>query len=149
MVFFLYFWNLIYSLYVGRKGNVFTAFMEMVVYIATIMIAYQNPQMVVWFSSEKEVVMDLLIGFCASSISVAAVMYLHFRMYNKQQEILEEARIEAQSANKAKSAFLANMSHEIRTPINVMLGMNEMILRESESEESVNMQKVLNVLEVI
>jgi len=117
------------------KVMFFTAFMEMVVYIATIMIAYQNPQMVVWFSSEKEVVMDLLIGFCASSISVAAVMYLHFRMYNKQQEILEEARIEAQSANKAKSAFLANMGHEIRTPINVMLGMNEMILRESESEE--------------
>ncbi|MBO4501520.1 MAG: response regulator [Clostridia bacterium] len=38
----------------------------------------------------------------------------------------------ADSANKAKSDFLANMSHEIRTPINAILGMNEMILRESQ-----------------
>lgn len=117
------------------KSMLFTAVLEMIVYIGTILIAYRYPALVVWFSSEKEVVTDLLIGFCASSISVAAVMYLHFRMYNAQQKILEEARKEAQSANKAKSAFLANMSHEIRTPINVMLGMNEMILRESDSEE--------------
>ena len=41
----------------------------------------------------------------------------------------------ADSANRAKSEFLANMSHEIRTPINAILGMNEMILRESEEKE--------------
>ncbi|MBR1742248.1 MAG: response regulator, partial [Lachnospiraceae bacterium] len=38
-------------------------------------------------------------------------------------------------ASRAKSRFLAQMSHEIRTPINAVLGMNEMILRESENEE--------------
>ncbi len=38
-------------------------------------------------------------------------------------------------ANEAKSSFLSNMSHEIRTPINAMLGMNEMILRESEDSD--------------
>ena len=37
-------------------------------------------------------------------------------------------------ASHAKSRFLAQMSHEIRTPINAVLGMNEMILRESEDE---------------
>ena len=37
----------------------------------------------------------------------------------------------ADRANQAKSGFLADMSHEIRTPINAVLGMNEMILRET------------------
>lgn len=46
-------------------------------------------------------------------------------------EELEEQREIADSANAAKSRFLANMSHEIRTPINAVLGMDEMILRES------------------
>lgn len=37
--------------------------------------------------------------------------------------------------NNFKNAFVAKMSHEIKTPINTMLGMNEMILRESRDEE--------------
>ncbi|MBQ1172816.1 MAG: response regulator [Lachnospiraceae bacterium] len=37
-------------------------------------------------------------------------------------------------ANETKSQFLANMSHEIRTPINAVLGMNEMIMRETSEE---------------
>ncbi len=53
----------------------------------------------------------------------------------KQVEIAEEARAEAISANEAKGVFLANMSHEIRTPINAVLGMDEMILRESGEKQ--------------
>jgi signal transduction histidine kinase/CheY-like chemotaxis protein/HPt (histidine-containing phosphotransfer) domain-containing protein len=44
---------------------------------------------------------------------------------------LQESATEAREANKAKSVFLSHMSHEIRTPINAILGMDEMILRES------------------
>ncbi len=39
---------------------------------------------------------------------------------------------EAEHENKAKSTFLANMSHEIRTPINTIIGLNTMILKESQ-----------------
>ena len=47
-----------------------------------------------------------------------------------------EYTIQVEKANQAKSDFLAKMSHEIRTPINAVLGMNEMILRESGDAET-------------
>ncbi len=53
---------------------------------------------------------------------------------NSSNENLKDAVIAAEAASKSKSQFLSNMSHEIRTPINAILGMNEMILRESTDE---------------
>ena len=44
---------------------------------------------------------------------------------------LELEKVISKEAARARAEFLANMSHEIRTPINAVLGMNEMILRES------------------
>lgn len=45
--------------------------------------------------------------------------------------VLKLEKDAADEANKAKSNFLANMSHEIRTPMNAIIGMDEMILRET------------------
>ena len=56
------------------------------------------------------------------------------KIVSKSNHKLRKMAKEAESANKAKSLFLSNMSHEIRTPINAVLGMNEMILRESKDK---------------
>ena len=51
-------------------------------------------------------------------------------------ELLQEDRRFAETVSQAKGEFLAHMSHEIRTPINAILGMDEMILRESSDKQT-------------
>ncbi len=71
------------------------------------------------------------IGLCLGLISLLIMASI-----KTVREILaaEKEKQRAIFASESKAKFLANMSHEIRTPINVVIGMNEMILRENKDE---------------
>ncbi len=58
-------------------------------------------------------------------------------------EQLGRARIEALSANQAKSEFLATMSHEIRTPLNGVLGVTQMLQDSGLDEEQARLAKTI------
>ena len=53
------------------------------------------------------------------------------------QELTDRLRLEAEAANRAKSAFLSTMSHEIRTPMNAILGITEIQLQDSALDQKI------------
>ncbi len=87
----------------------------------------------------SSVVTNLLyiIVFAVCIVIVDVIMFGLVAWQSKVNGELKEAADKAISAGKAKNDFLANMSHEIRTPINAVLGMNEMIMRESNERNIV------------
>ena len=58
--------------------------------------------------------------------------------------VADEARQQAENANRTKSAFLANMSHELRTPLNAVIGYTEML--EEDLADQPSMATALNDL---
>jgi signal transduction histidine kinase/DNA-binding NarL/FixJ family response regulator len=58
-------------------------------------------------------------------------MVERIELIKSEQKLEEDLRV-ANEMSEAKSLFLSSMSHEIRTPINAVLGLNEMIMRETD-----------------
>ena len=117
----------------------------------------ENTGWYVGFATSKDEIMrgagELIRGFVIAAI-IAVILggifaffiaFIFEKMTRQQQEYDEKVlRLEkkaADEANNAKSAFLADMSHEIRTPINAILGMNEMIMRETDEAQVLDYAK--------
>ncbi len=64
----------------------------------------------------------------------------------EQTQALQDALMQAQHANKAKTTFLSNMSHDIRTPMNAIIGFATIAVSHIDNKEQVRdcLHKVLS-----
>ena len=99
-------------------------------------------------------IVAIMIGVVLAFFLARVLDKLNKQEQEYQEKVLMLEKQSADEANKAKSRFLADMSHEIRTPINAIIGMNEMILRESDDKEIKGYSQMIkqsgnNLLELI
>jgi len=100
------------------------------------------PDWVVHNDDPQAAANDVMVSFEFFAIIIGLLFKYQTMLFERQRKkmldkdkALQKAMEQAQSANVAKSSFLAHMSHEIRTPINAVLGMDEMIIRESTDKD--------------
>lgn len=91
-----------------------------------------------WWNSLGIAIILIVIYAIICIAGTIAIIILINKVISSQANMnakLTEAAKKATDAGKAKSDFLARMSHEIRTPINAVIGMNEMIIRETNEPQ--------------
>lgn len=112
--------------------------MQITVVIVCYVVAYNFPKLVIALADEKSMYVDMIQSLLIFGVVIGLIVRFQNAVYKRKlaeieqmNEALTKAKDDADIANHAKSEFLAHMSHEIRTPLNTIVGMNEMIMRET------------------
>ena len=83
----------------------------------------------------------------AAVLLLILILILFFRNLQKNrtyQQVLKEAKAEAESLAKAKEMFVATVSHEMRTPVNAIYGLTGQMIQKTSPGEMANDLKVVH-----
>ncbi len=117
----------------GKHKAVFLIF-GMVIVSLCYYIAFRYPNYMVQHTLADAYLDSALSVIFVSGLTCIMIQFQN-HIYQEENRISNQQKKEIEELNKAENRFFSSMSHEIRTPINTIIGLNEMILRDSVSDE--------------
>lgn len=124
----------IFVLFSGRKLVAFLSF-SILANGAVYFVSSVYPELVRELQSDSAAFVDSYFAISIVGIAGGLLLKYQMRLFETERAITLSQKEELEKASNSKDAFFANISHEIRTPINAIIGLDEMILRESGEEE--------------
>lgn len=125
----------VFIMFSGKKKWFFLG-VTIAIEIATYVWAYLHPEKVIPLGSQWAVYFDSIFAVMVVGLALGFIISIQMKQYEKERTTTLAQKEELERVSNTKNEFFANMSHEIRTPINTIVGLNEMILRESKEEQT-------------
>lgn len=97
-------------------------------------LAYFYPSLIAMHTVEMAYI-DSAVSMTVVTILTCGMLLFQNSIYRSANRMARQQKREIEELNRAQNRFFSSMSHEIRTPINTIIGLNEMILRETDSDE--------------
>lgn len=98
------------------------------------LLAYFYPSVLAMHTVEMAYI-DSAVSMTVVAGLTCGMLLFQNAIYRSANRMARQQKQEIEELNQAQNRFFSSMSHEIRTPINTIIGLNEMILRETTSDE--------------
>lgn len=98
------------------------------------LLAYFYPSVLAMHTVEMAYI-DSAVSMTVVAGLTCGMLLFQNAIYRSANRTARQQKQEIEELNQAQNRFFSSMSHEIRTPINTIIGLNEMILRETTSDE--------------
>lgn len=124
----------IFLMFSGKK-LFFFLMLSIFVDIFTYAMGYYHPELIKPMDNEAAAYLDSLFAVIIVGLAGGIILKVQMKIFHIERSISQEQQERLENISNSKNNFFASMSHEIRTPINTIIGLNEMILRESKESE--------------
>lgn len=121
-----------YLLLSGRKRKIFLG-LVLLDDVIVFLVAYFHPQYIVPMDNVSLAYVDTFFSIIIVGICMGGIIRFQIRLYQAESSLALQQKEKIEKLSNSREQFFASMSHELRSPINSIVGLNELIMRETSN----------------